>query len=150
MINERYRIAMAETLHYLKGVSQVDINKIPKKFMSFLKDNAYHNYECKFDYTKPLNELTLKNETRGLIAMICLNYWCETEEQKNSFMNHLNENEKRYQEYLQVVFNSDDIFKKKSETKTINENIDINKLPLQTKKESFLKRLFKRLIKYFK
>ena len=70
MVNERYGIAMAETLHYLKGISQDDINRIPDKFMNFLKNNASQNYECKFDYTRPLKELNLKNETRGLIAMI--------------------------------------------------------------------------------
>ena len=86
MVNERYGIAMAETLHYLKGISQDDINKIPDNFITFLKNNASQNYECKFDYTRPLKELNLKNETRGLIAMICLNYWCETEDQKNNFI----------------------------------------------------------------
>ena len=82
MINEKYGIAITETLHYLKGINQEDINKIPKKFMVFLKENASKNYSCNFDYTKPLKELNLTNETKGLISMICLNYWCETDEQK--------------------------------------------------------------------
>ena len=37
--------------------------------------------------------------------MICLNYWCETEEQKNNFIKHLNENEIRYQEELKEKYN---------------------------------------------
>ena len=110
MVNERYGIAIAETLYYLKGINQNDIDKIPNYFMTFLKNNASQDYECKFDYTRPLKELNLKNETRGLIAMICLNYWCETEEQKNSFREHLNENEKRYQEELRKKYNID-VFK---------------------------------------
>lgn len=39
MVNERYKIAITETLHYLKGISNDDINKIPNKFMTFLKNN---------------------------------------------------------------------------------------------------------------
>ena len=40
MINERYSIAITETLHYLKGISQEYIDKIPNRFITFLKDNA--------------------------------------------------------------------------------------------------------------
>ena len=152
MVNERYGIAMAETLHYLKGISQDDINKIPDNFMTFLKNNASQNYECKFDYTRPLKELNLKNETRGLIAMICLNYWCETEEQKNSFIEHLNKNEKKYQEELREEYNIDDIFKKKEfipKVEKTTENIDKNKLPVQAKRENIFKRVFTRIMKIF-
>lgn len=152
MVNERYGIAMAETLHYLKGISQDDINKIPDKFITFLKNNALQNYECKFDYTRPLKELNLKNETRGLIAMICLNYWCETEEQKNSFIEHLNKNEKKYQEELREEYNIDDIFKKKEfipKVEKTTENIDKNKLPVQAKRENIFKRVFTRIMKIF-
>jgi len=152
MVNERYEIAMAETLHYLKGISQDDINKIPNEFMTFLKNNASQNYECKFDYTRPLKELNLKNETRGLIAMICLNYWCETEEEKNSFRKHLNENEKQYQEELRKKYNMDDVFKKKEltpEVETITKNIDTNTLPIQSEQASIFKRVFNLIMKFF-
>lgn len=152
MVNERYGIAMAETLHYLKGISQDDINKIPDNFITFLKNNASQNYECKFDYTRPLKELNLKNETRGLIAMICLNYWCETEDQKNSFIEHLNKNEKKYQEELRKEYNIDDIFKKKEfipKVEKTTENIDKNKLPVQAKRENIFKRVFTRIMKIF-
>ena len=152
MVNERYGIAMAETLHYLKGISQDDINKIPDNFITFLKNNASQNYECKFDYTRPLKELNLKNETRGLIAMICLNYWCETEDQKNSFIEHLNKNEKKYQEELRKEDNIDDIFKKKEfipKVEKTTENIDKNRLPVQAERENIFKRVFDRIMKIF-
>ena len=152
MVNERYGIAMAETLHYLKGISQDDINKIPDNFITFLKNNASQNYECKFDYTRPLKELNLKNETRGLIAMICLNYWCETEDQKNSFIEHLNKNEKKYQEELRKEDNIDDIFKKKEfipKVEKTTENIDKNRLPVQAERENIFKRVFNRIMKIF-
>ena len=151
MVNKRYGIAIAETLHYLKGVTQDDINKIPNKFMSFLKENASEDYRCEFDYTKPLNELNLKNETRGLIAMICLNYWCETEEQKNNFIEHLNENEKQYQEELRKKYNIDNIFKIKepiNKEKTTTENIDINKLPIKVGQENIFKRVLKSILRF--
>ena len=150
MLNERYRIAMAETLHYLKGISQDDVDKIPKKLMQFLKDNASQDYKCEFDYTKPLNELNLTDEARGLIAMICLNYWCETDEQKVKFRNHLNANEQVYQEELRKKYNVDDIFKKKDISSNMEvEPENINKLPIKVKSGNVFKRLFDCVFKFF-
>ena len=135
MLEEKYRIAMAETLHYLKGISQDDVDKIPKKLMQFLKDNASQDYKCEFDYTKPLNELNLTDEAKGLIAMICLNYWCETDEQKIKFRNHLNANEQVYQEELRKKYNVDDIFKKKDISSNMEaEPENINKLSINLHK----------------
>lgn len=152
MINERYSIAMAETLHYLKGIRKEDIDKIPNKFIKFLKENASQNYECKFDYTKSLKELEIMDETKGLISMICLNYWCDTEEKKINFKKNLNENEKKYQEELRKKYNIDDIFKKKEPDKKveiITENIDTNRLPIQSEQQSVFQRVFNRIIKFF-
>ena len=149
MVNERYRIAMAETLHYLKGIRQDDVDKIPNDLIQLFETNASKDYKCEFDYTKPLNEINIKDETRGLISMICLNYWCETEEQKVTFRNHLNVNEQAYQEELKRKYNANNVFK--------NINIDnnedirsenINKLPVELKNENIFKRLLKSLKKY--
>ena len=162
MINRRYSIAMSETLHYLKGINQDDIDKIPNKFMLFLKENADDNYSCNFDYNKPLKELNLTNEAKGIIAMICLNYWCETEEQKTKFRNYLNINEQNYQEKLKKIYNVDNIFKNRNNTvnnNNINSNVDEKtdkehnqNLParVQKKQNIFLRvlGLIKKLIKY--
>lgn len=113
MANQRYAVAMSETLHYLKGINQNDIDRIPNKFIQFLNDNCLKDYECDFDYTKPLKELDISNEARGLIAMICLNYWCTNKEQKELFKKHLTENELKYQEELRKKYNTDNIFNNK-------------------------------------
>ncbi len=151
MVNERYSIAMSETLHYLKGINQDDINKIPNKFMLFIKENASNSYSCNFDYSKPLKELNLTKEAKGLIAMICLNYWCETEDEKIKFRSHLNKNEQAYQERLQKKYNIDDIFKKR-EISNNDENAPesiINKLPVEVKSENIFKKLLNCLKKIF-
>ena len=84
--------------------------------------------------------------------MICLNYWCETEDQKNSFIEHLNKNEKKYQEELRKEYNIDDIFKKKEfipKVEKTTENIDKNRLPVQAERENIFKRVFNRIMKIF-
>lgn len=146
MVSERYSLAMSETLHYLKGINQRDIDKIPSKFIDFLKLNSMAGYKCDFDYNKPLNELKLKDETYGIISMICLNYWCETEEEKEAFKRHLNNNEQKYQEELKEKYHIDKLFDNRR-TKIIDEtkNEDTSLINV---KESFINRILNR-IRYF-
>lgn len=110
MNNIKYANAMAEVLHYLKGIEEKDINKIPRKLMEFIKENASTDYICNFDYTKPLIELDLLDETKGLIAMICYNYWCENDEEKEQFSYTLQKNEEIYQQDIKNKYNPDNIF----------------------------------------
>ena len=90
MISVKSQNAMAEVLWYFKGIKEDDINKIPKDIIDFLEQNASKEYKCTFDYNKPLKELDLLDETRGIIAILCYKYWCITNEQKEMYLKKLN------------------------------------------------------------
>ncbi len=137
MVSVKNANAMAEVLHYLKGIRQEDINKIPKTFIQYLRENASKDYKCKFDFTKPLKELELLDETREIIVRICYNYWCVTEEQKAQYLKIINQNEKRYQEELRKKYNSDNIFNNKQK-RMVTENINS---PTEIKKETVFMKL---------
>ena len=113
MVSVRNANAMAEVIYYLKGIKQEDIDKIPKKFIQYLNENASKEYKCDFDYNKPLKEINLLDETRGIIGMICYNYWCVTEKQKEQYLKRLSQNEQQYQKILNEKYNPDNIFGKK-------------------------------------
>lgn len=153
MVNERYAVAISETLHYLKGISQNDLDRIPNKFIQFLNDNCWKDYKCNFDYTKPLRELDISNEARGLIAMICLNYWCTNEEQKEIFKKHLTENELKYQEELRKKYNSDNIFNNKPNyiKESIKEsNIQENIAMVEYIKLKWYQKIFNKILYIFR
>ena len=141
MVNVRNANAMAEVVYYLKGIKQEDINKIPKKLLQYLNENASKEYKCNFDYNKPLKELNLLDEARGIIGMICYNYWCVDEIQKEQYINKLNNNELKYQEILHEKYNPDNLFKNKDE-KIIEENI-ITKEMIEYKENLFKKLIIK-------
>jgi len=147
MVNIQYSNAMAEVLHYLKGIRKEDIEKKLKNFFKFIEENASKEYVCKFDYNKPLKELELLNETRGIIGTICLNYWCQNEEQKQNYLNKLSENERKYQEEIQEKYNPDNLFKNRVKDKNKNlEESEIQKVNIVEYKES----IFVKFKKWFK
>ena len=146
MINEKYSIAMCEILQYLKGINQEDLNKIPSKFIKILNDNCLKNYECDFDYNKPLKELNISEEARGIIAMICLNYWCITDEQKEKFKSHLTKNELKFQEEMRRKYNPDIFFKNKVEKNVVDTVKIEHKELIKYKEQKWYQKIFKRMV----
>ena len=146
MVSVRNANAMAEVIYYLKGIKQEDIDKIPKKFIQYLNENASKEYKCNFDYNKPLKELNLLDETRGIIGMICYNYWCVTEKQKEQYLKRLSQNEQQYQKKLDEKYNPDNIF----ENKILDfiENTT-NPTEITEYKESIFKKLINKLKSIF-
>lgn len=94
MVTQKDAIGISQFLHYIKKFDSEVVNRIPKKMMSFLNENADKDYVCDFDYNKPLGELELTPEAHALIGLVCYKYWCETEEQKQALKAKWKENEK--------------------------------------------------------
>ncbi len=148
MVSVKDANAMAEVIYYLKGIRQEDVDKIPKKFIQFLNENASKEYICNFDYNRPLKELNILDETRGIIGMICYNYWCVTEQQKELYLNKLSQNEQQYQEILHEKYNLDNLFKnRKQEYVEETQNI-ANEVAMVEYRGSTLKKVINK-IKYF-
>ena len=146
MVSSKDANAMAEVIYYLKGIKQEDIDKIPKKLMQYLNENASKEYKCDFDYNKPLKDLKLLDETRGIIGMICYNYWCITEIQKRQYLKRLSENEQKYQRVLYEKYNLDNIFKNKK-TESIETTSDM--VEIVEYKESILKKIINKIKNIF-
>lgn len=143
MVSIKNANAMAEVIYYLKGIKQEDIDKIPKKFMQYLNENASKEYKCYFDYNKPLKELNLLEETRGIIGMICYNYWCDTENQKEEYLKKLSRNEQKYQQILYEKYNPN-----KNKVSQI-ESVE-NSVAMVEYKETIFKKFISRIKSIFK
>lgn len=145
----RYAYAMREVLEYLKGIRKEDLDKIPYNVLKYLEENASREYECNIDYEKPLKELNLMNESKGIIGWICYKYWCDTEEKKREFLNKLNENEKKFEETLKENYDVDNIFFK-NRKRDYSKKIQFKENDLIIKKESKIKRLCNKLFNIIK
>lgn len=147
MNNKKYCDAMAEVLYYFRGIDKNEIAKIPKKLLVYFHTNATKDYICKFDYNKPLKDLEVADETKALIGMIYMNYICDNKEQKEKILRKLKENDKKYQDDLNIKYNVNDLFKKNEE-----KDLEIlnSSLPVEVKKQSFLKRIINKLKNAFR
>ena len=95
-MDERYRKAYREVLYLLQGVEQSYIDKIPPKLLRLMEENADKQYECTFDYYTEWSKLDLMTETLNVLAMLYVNYWYESEEDRQQFIWQLKENDRLY------------------------------------------------------
>lgn len=148
MKKDEYSIAYAEVLHYLKGIRKKQIMLIPKGLIEYFKANKSQTYKCNFDYNKPLNEIEISDKAKGIIGMICLNYWSNSNNEKKIFLEKIEENEKTYQKELNEKYSYDNIFKKSNKDKNLeNEEKLLDLEP--TKKVKLFEKIINKLKQYF-
>ncbi|MBR2744200.1 MAG: hypothetical protein IKE01_02745 [Clostridia bacterium] len=151
MVVNSYAIGFKETLHYLKGIRQEDVDKISPEFIEFMNENADKDYVCNFDYTKSLSELDVKDATRAIISFICLKFWCESQEEKEEFVRALTEHEADYKNELEKKYN----YYSSSKEQTIDEPEEKQEENQQTclikqDKQSWISKLFAKIRNFFK
>ena len=100
------------------------------------------------DVDIPLTEQNLKRETMVLLAILNLNYWCESENEKQEFLNELAQNENEKKE-LEEKYNPDNIFKKKQPLKD-EENIQENMKMIEYKEKTLIRKILDRIMLFFK
>ena len=109
-ITEEQAYAYAELLEILSFTDESLVNKIPKKLMNIFHSNASTSYEKHLTVSIPLEEQNVSKKTAALIALLSLNYWCESEDEKQELKSILAQNERIKEEKLREKYNPDNIF----------------------------------------
>lgn len=156
-ISSEQSYAYAEILEILSFTHISLIEKIPKKFLSLLKDNASSTYEYHLNKHIPLEEQEISKETATLLTLISLNYWC-TPEEKTELEKILLANEITEKKELEEKYNINNLFTNQkeeiqeiesSEEKTIDKNIEEINLPLNITKLPWYKKVIIKLNEIF-
>ena len=142
------RRAYAEIDEFLGLLSEEQKNKIPQKLRDFFREEKDKDYIKGINPDIPIKDQNLKVETLGIIALLNLQYWCEDENEKQRLKEIYAKNEKEFQEMLQVSFNPDNIFLKKSPS-VVQKQEQIENKQIVAYKKSIIKKILDRILKFF-
>lgn len=144
------RQAYSEIDEFLSLLTKEQINKIPLKLRDFFKEEKDKEYKKQIYSEIPIKDQNLKRETLAIIAMLNLQYWCEDEKEKERLRKIHAQNEKIYQETLQIEFNPDNIFKNRQDISRDFNNTDTGSTAIiEFKEKSFLKKILDKIKKIF-
>ena len=149
-ITKERRNAYVEILEILKHMDLVYIDKIPKETLEFFESNKSNDYTFTYNSNLPLAEQGLNDNTLAILAMLNLNYWCDDEEKKEQLRKHYEENDKKYQEILQVSFDPNIIFKQEEKNENQEKSITKDNSMLVSYKESKFRKIISKLKSIFK
>ena len=146
MVSYEYSVAFSETLDILNHTRKEDVEKIPIKFLEFLRTNALKNYESKLDFNKSITDMNLNQKTIGILSLIHKKYWCNSEQRKD-FEKKLKQNEIVYQKQLNEKYNTDELFKNKKLNNVTN--TDVTDL-IEYKEQRWYQKIFEKILNLFK
>ena len=143
------QLAYAEVDAILDMLETEAVEKIPLKVRKFFKNEKDKNYIPKIceDFSD-IDNIELMRETICLLTILDINYWCETEEEKQFVLNKLKENDRIKEEELRERYNPDNIFKRKDKENdnTNTENVAI----IEYKEKSIFKKILNKIIKFLR
>ena len=160
-----YRNALCDIDLILNELSDELRNKVPLKLRNLIHDQKAKNYVSQIKTDVPLEDQILNPETKAILAVLHLHYWCENEEEKEKLREQFRKNEIEYKEKAKleeaekqantnkiisqnvVVSQSGSINIEKDKEMVYN-NSDINSLTVY--EESFIKRLFNKVLNFFR
>lgn len=134
-------IAYTEVDTILSLMDEKYVNRIPNKLREMFKEGKSTDYKPNIDPKKSLNEQNLQRETLVILATLGLNYWCESEEEKQELIKAYSENEKKNEAEIREKYNPDNIFKNNS----IQENTQLTEYH-----ENVFKKLWNKIKSLFK
>lgn len=142
-------MAYAEVDALLELLEDEYKEKVPEKVRNFFKEEKIEDYEFKIDINKPLTEQKIRRETMVLLAILNINYWCDTEEEKQQWMNELKKNEKELEE-LRIKYNPDNLFKNRNNEQKEDEENTENLQLIEYKEKNIIQKIIDKIFKMFK
>ena len=141
-------MAYSEVYEILNLLDKEYKEKVPDKVRTFFEEERLKDYKPEINVDIPLIDQNLKRETITLLAILNLNYWCDTPEEKQEIIDELANNEEEKRELLEK-YNLDNLFKNKLEEKheiTHTEELSV----VEYKKPNFIQKLLSKITRLFK
>ncbi len=151
MVNIEYANAYTEVLEIIKYISIEDYNKIPKNKIELFKSNNNREYKFEYNPHKTLDEQNVSKIAKTLIAILYRDYWA-TPEQREKIIAKEKQDMQSIEKESRDRYNPDNMFKNKKDDKSINNEdiIEVENLPEEIKKQSFLKKIINFITNIFK
>mgnify|MGYP006959218034 CR=1 FL=1 len=125
------------------------IAKLPKSLLKMIEEEKSSTYNPQYSEDKSLNEQNIKRESLSMIALFHLNYWCNSNEEKEQLKQLFKSNEEKHQAEIREKYNPDNLFKSRKPEIIEETKIIANDVAMVEYKESIFKRFINKIKSIF-
>ncbi len=115
------------------------VERIPKKIITFLLDNANDEYEPNIDFYNENWDDTIQEDTKAILALIYRDY-IVSDDEKNNLLYKEREELTKKEEELKEKYNIDNLFKNKN---------TVSEISMVEYKEPILKKIWDKIKQIF-
>ena len=108
---EKYSVAYAEVLEVLKYISLDDYEKIPKKYITFMEENADENSLFEYNVAVPFDKQDISEDAKNVLAML-FRLFIIDDDKKQELSKNDAMIEENYQKEIKEKYDPDNLFKK--------------------------------------
>jgi len=139
-------IIFSEIYSFLNLLGNNYIDRLPSKLFNLIKEKKNNDYIPTYHSITDIHTSNIHQETISFIALLHLNYWCNSNKEKSELLTLFEKNEKKYPNDIYQKYNSNNIFINKK----VNINIENNTpLPPIIHKQSIFSKFLHKLIHFF-
>ena len=141
-------LAYSEVCTILNMLEDEYKERVPKNVMDFFEEERDKEYNPIIDVNIPLEKQNLKRKTLVLLAILNLNYWCDSEEEKQEILDSFAKNEelKRLKEKeLTENYNINNLFNKIENTENRTE-VSL----IEYKEQNFIQKIISKIKSLFR
>ena len=136
---ERYmennlRKSYSEVYEILNLMENIYLDKIPNKVIELINNERDKDFKTSISTDIALEKQKLQRDTLAILAILYLNYWCESEQEKKELIELFNDVDKANAE----KYSYENLFNNKS---NIKETFSENNIAIVEYKENILKRI---------
>ena len=136
--------AYSEIYEILNLMEEEYVNKVPQKLRDLFKMEKEDNFSVNINTDKPLENQNLQKDTLTILAILYINYWSESDEEKQELIKLFRDVDKRNEEF----YSTENLFKKQEKKANLNENT--TNLQLIVQKNNFFIKIINKIKNLFK
>ena len=91
--------AYSEIYEILNLMEKEYVNKVPPKLRDLFKMEKEDNFSVNINIDKPLENQNLQKDTLTILAVLYINYWSESDEEKQELIKLFRDVDKRNEEF---------------------------------------------------
>lgn len=121
------------------------ITKLPKSLFKMIEEEKSSTYNPQYSEDQSLSEQNIKRESLSMIALFHLNYWCNSDEEREQLKQLFKNNKEKHQAEIREKYNPDNLFKNNKQETIQEANVNSNNLAIVEYKESILKKFINKI-----
>ena len=106
-MNQRTKEVFSEVEAIIHALGEEYQKKLPEKLWQTIQQSKLESYTPHYQIETLATEKDIKRESIAMIALFHLNYWCESEEEKEQLKQLLEENERKQKQELKETYRLD-------------------------------------------